>query len=102
MFQKVRKLVRSRLFGSRPQDWSFLEDSYNGKRSLRCYITDTAGLYSLPVVARNLRESYRAGGIASVNKNVPKSGNLHVRVGLARAWSGQQGKCYVMINGVYW
>ena len=29
-------------------------------------------------------------------------GDLHVRVGLARAWDKQPGKCAVMINGVYW
>jgi hypothetical protein len=80
----------------------FFEDDYQGKKSLRAYVTDNDARYSLPVVAKNLRELYRAKGVAAVNKLLPKSGDLHVRVGLARAWSGQPGKCAVMINGVYW
>jgi hypothetical protein len=65
-------------------------------------MSDNEARYSLPVVAKNLRELYRAKGVAAVNKLLPKTGKLHVRVGLARAWSGQPGKCSVMINGVYW
>lgn len=80
----------------------FFEDDYQGKKSLRAYITDGDARYSLPVVAKTLRELYRSKGVAAVNALLPKRGNLHVRVGLARAWSGQPGKCTVMINGVYW
>jgi len=80
----------------------FFENDYKGKKSLRAYMTDDDARYSLPVVAKNLRELYRSKGASAVNKLLPKIGNLHVRVGLARAWSGQPGKCTVMINGVYW
>jgi hypothetical protein len=80
----------------------FFEDNFKGNKSLRAHMTDNDARYSLPVVAKNLRELYRSSGVAAVNKLLPKSGNLHVRVGLARAWSGQPGKCTVMINGVYW
>ncbi len=86
---------------SRP-NLEFLENDYKGDKSLRAYMTDNDAQYSLPVVAKNLRELYRSKGAAAVNKLLPKSGNLHVRVGLARAWSGQPGKCTVMINGVHW
>jgi hypothetical protein len=80
----------------------FFENDYNGEKSLRAYMTDNDARYSLPVVAKNLRELYRAKGAAAVNKLLPNSGKLHVRVGLARAWRKQPGKCTVMINGVYW
>lgn len=86
---------------SRP-NLEFFENDYKGEKSLRAYITDQDARYSLPVVAKNLRELYRSKGAAAVNKLLPKSGNLHVRVGLARAWPDQPGKCTVMINGVYW
>jgi hypothetical protein len=80
----------------------FFEGDYDGKKSLRAYITDKDAQYSLPAVAKNLRELYRSSGVEAVNKLLPKNGNLHVRVGLARAWSAQPEKCTVMINGVYW
>ena len=80
----------------------FFEDNYGGNRSLRAYLTDADTRYSLPVVAKNLREIYRIDGPNAVNQYLPNAGNLHVRVGLARAWPGQPGKCTVMINGVYW
>ena len=80
----------------------FFEDIFNGKRSLRVYMTDADDRYSLPVVAKNLRELYRAKGPEAVNQHLPNAGDLHVRAGLARAWPGQPGKCTVMVNGVYW
>jgi hypothetical protein len=79
----------------------FFENDYRGEKSLRAYVTDEDAMYSLPVVAKNLRELYRAKGATSVSKLLPKSGKLHVRVGLARAWAGQPTKCTAMINGVY-
>jgi hypothetical protein len=80
----------------------FFENDFGGKKSLRAYMTDDEARYSLPVVAKNLRELYRSEGVAAVSKLLPKSGDLHVRVGLARAWSGQPGKCTIMVNGVFW
>jgi hypothetical protein len=88
--------------GAHSTNLEFFENDYKGNKSLRAYMTDSHGRYSLPVVAKNLRELYRSAGAREVNKLLPKSGDLHVRVGLARAWSGQPGKCTVMINGVYW
>jgi hypothetical protein len=80
----------------------FFENDYKGDKSLRAYMTDNDAKYSLPAVAKNLRELYRSMGVTAVNKLLPHSGDLHVRVGLARAWSGQPRKCTVMINGVHW
>jgi hypothetical protein len=80
----------------------FLENDYKGDRTLRAYLTDKESCYNLPVVAKNLRELYRTGTVSAVNRSLPQSGGLHVRVGLARAWPAQPEKCTVMINGVYW
>jgi hypothetical protein len=73
----------------------FFEDTFEGERSLRAYVTDALYRYNLPVVAKNLRELYRANGPSAVNQHLPNAGELHVRVGLARAWDGQPGKCTV-------
>lgn len=80
----------------------FFEDSYKGTAKLRAYLSDRDACYNLPVVAKSLREQYRMHGVAHLNEQLPGVGYLHVRVGLARAWSGQPDKCSVMINGVYW
>lgn len=77
------------------------EDNYQGKRSLRAYIDDGEAYYNLPVVARNLREAYRQGGVGNAQQLLPEQGNVHVRLGLARAWAGQPGRCSLMINGIY-
>ena len=80
---------------------AFFENNFQGTLSLPAYLTDSNVCYNLPVVAKDLRDTYRASGIANLNGVFAGVGYLHVRVGLARAWSGQQGKCTVMINGVY-
>lgn len=77
------------------------EDNYKGKTSLRAYLNDGAACYNLPLVAKNLRETYRLNGLAGVQQLLPAQGLVHVRLGLARAWAGQPGKCALMINGIY-
>jgi hypothetical protein len=77
------------------------EDNYQGKTSLRAYIDDGDACYNLPVVAKNFREAYRQGGVGHAQQLLPQQGNVHVRLGLARAWPGQPGRCSLMINGVY-
>ncbi|RWP48987.1 hypothetical protein [Mesorhizobium sp.] len=77
------------------------EDEYQGKRSLRAYISDGDACYNLPVVAKSIREAYRVNGIAGAQQSLPTQGSAHVRLGLARAWAGQPGKCSLMINGIY-
>ena len=79
----------------------FFEDSYQGKTSLRAYIDDGNGCYNLPIVAKSLREAYRQGGVGNAQQLLPQHGNVHMRLGLARAWPGQPGRCSLMINGVY-
>lgn len=69
---------------------------------LKAVIHDGDSEYLLSVSARNLKETYRAGGDQAVTNLLPQGGRLHIRLGLARAWDGQPGKCYLMLNGVYW
>ena len=80
---------------------TLFEDNYQGKRSLRAYLDDGHACYNLPVVARDLREAYRLSGVYVAKQLLPVQGNAHVRLGLARAWQGQPGKCSLMINGIY-
>jgi hypothetical protein len=84
------------------QQLKFFEDDFNGKKSLRTILEDSKAKYNLPVVGRELRELYRSNGIQAVISAMPASGNIHVRLGLARAWSGQAKKCFAMVNGVTW
>ena len=76
------------------------EDDYQGKTRLRAYIDDGDACYNLPVVARNLREGYRLHRVDGARRTLPANGRVHVRLGLARAWAGQPGKCSLMINGI--
>lgn len=82
-------------------DLTLFEDNYQGKRSLRAYLNDNHACYNLPVVAKTLREAYRLAGVGAVQQLLPMLGDVHVRLGLARAWAGQPGKCSLMINGIY-
>jgi hypothetical protein len=69
---------------------------------LKGELHDGAGTYKLSISSQVLKTHYRNGGLAAVVKALPKSGTLHVRVGLARAFGNPAYKCYVMINGVQW
>jgi len=80
---------------------TLFENNYQGKRSLRAYLDDGHACYNLPVVAKDLREAYRANGVGAAQQLLPAQGGVHVRLGLARAWPGQPGKCSLMINGIY-
>lgn len=80
---------------------TLFENDYQGKRSLRAYLDDGYARYNLPVVAKSLREAYRLNGVQAARGLLPAHCNVHVRLGLARAWSGQPGKCSLMINGIY-
>lgn len=69
---------------------------------LKAILDDGSAKYKLAISSKVLKETWRAGGLTAVAQALPASGNLHVRVGLARAWGSQPDKCYVSINGVYW
>lgn len=70
---------------------------------LKAVLDDGEARYVLSVSSRVLKEAYRAGGAAAAAAaTLPMGGNLHVRLGLARAWSSHPDKCFLMVNGVYW
>lgn len=77
---------------------TFIED-FN---KLKAVVNDGHNAYVLSVSARTLKEQYRNGGADAANALLPNGARLHVRLGLARAWSSHPDKCYVMVNGVYW
>lgn len=95
---QIRSLSATRLALNQIQ---LFQNEYNGKSSLRAYVNDGLHCYNLPVVARDLREAFRCGGVAAARQLLPMHGDVHVRLGLARAWAGQPGKCYLMVNGIY-
>ena len=70
--------------------------------SLKATIGDASGSYQLAVSSKSLKEAWRSGGVAQIERQLPKTGRLHVRVGLARAYGDAPDKCYVMVNGIYW
>jgi hypothetical protein len=74
---------------------SFSEDF--GK--LKAILNDGSDIYKLTVSSRVLKEAWRAGGLAAVNKVLPTRDAFHVRVGLARPYDNPP-KCYAMLNGV--
>lgn len=71
---------------------------------LKAYLNDGQHTYVLSVSSRLLKEAFRAGGLPAANAVLPNNGLLHVRVGLARAFSAAYypDRCYVMVNGVHW
>ena len=81
---------------------NFFVNTFNGQSKLRARLEDSADVYDLPVSSHALHQIYHAGGAAAVNAHLPRAGQLHVRVGLARAFAAQPGKCTAMINGVNW
>lgn len=77
----------------------FIEDF--GK--LKAHLDDGQAAYKVSVSARPFKEAFRNGGVAAANALLPAQGNLHVRIGLARAWPpNHPTQCYTMINGVHW
>jgi hypothetical protein len=77
-------------------------DFFTDFNKLKVELDDGEASYSLSVSARVLKEAYRQGGIPAVEAALPNAGQLHVRLGLARAWHSHPNKCFLMVNGVYW
>jgi hypothetical protein len=77
-------------------------DFFDDFDKLKVELDDGDARYSLSVSARALKEAYRQGGVAAAEAAVPNPGQLHVRLGLARAWHSHPNKCFLMVNGVYW
>lgn len=82
------------------RDWlEPYEDEYEGRNSLRVKLYDGTERYDIPVVDSTLRACDTA---VDVNRYLPRSGRLHVRVGLARAWEKKPDQCTLMLNGIRW
>ena len=76
--------------------------SFTVDGKLRAILQDEDGRYDLPVVSHTLLEQYRSKRIEEMNAMLPPAGDVHVRVGLARAWEERPGECFVMVNGIFW
>lgn len=70
-------------------------------QKLRALVTDAEGTYKLPVVGHEVSKFYREQGVEALNRSFKKKGNLHIRVGLARAYTQYPDECFAMVNGVY-
>jgi hypothetical protein len=80
----------------------FVARPHDGALRLRARLTDADACYDLPVVARDLNETFRGAGLPSLNQSLPEGGSVHIRLGLARPILEESEKCFVMVNGVYW
>ena len=82
-------------------NFSFYEDHYNpDKPKLRCRFLDGPSRFDLAVSSYRLRLRWRQIGVVEMNAKQGDFGEVHVRVGLARAW-GDNNRCYLMLNGLY-
>ena len=66
---------------------------------LKGTVNDGVAGYQLTVSSKVLKEAWRSGGVTAVNNVLPARDELHIRVGLARAYDDPP-KCYAMLNGV--
>lgn len=69
---------------------------------LKATVVDASGAYQLAVSSHALKAIWRNGGVQAIQRALPQSGQLHVRVGLARAYNVAPDRCSAMVNGVYW
>ncbi|MBK9431028.1 MAG: hypothetical protein IPN50_00990 [Sphingomonadales bacterium] len=80
----------------------FISDSYKGgPERLKAVVDDGDHRYVFSVSSHSLKEAFGHGGLAAVEALLPASGQLHVRLGLARPFSDAPKKCNLMLNGVY-
>lgn len=78
----------------------FFSDRYkDGPQKLRVYLNDGIQKYNLPVTCKVLRQYFDDGGTRIVNQNLPDKDDVHVRIGLARAFENIP--CTVMLNAVH-
>ena len=76
---------------------SFVEEF----EKLKTIVDDGENEYKIAVSSAELKRVWRTGGLAAVNQFVPNQ-NLHVRIGLARAFGNPPTYCYAMLNGIQW
>lgn len=81
----------------------FYETSWNTKRKLRCRFTIPGQQpYDFPVTSVDLRDAWRQEGLQALSDLAAGSMQLHLRTGLARAWSPAGGPlvCYCQLNNL--
>jgi len=61
---------------------------------------DGSARYQLSVSSHIHKKGWREGGVEKATSLLPNRSKLHVRVGLARDFEGQPGRCYLMVNGI--
>ena len=78
----------------------FREDTSKAKSRPRCLISGSGGPMDFSITSLALRELHRSGGIEAIRASLQHASRLHLRIGLARAFPGQPGRCYVQVNGI--
>lgn len=68
---------------------------------LKVVLNDGTAQYKLPVSSLALKSAHRQGGVRAAQQALPPSAQLHVRLGLARAFGNPADKCYMMVNGIH-
>jgi hypothetical protein len=67
---------------------------------LLAILNDGTARYQLSVSSHIYKKGWRDGGVEKATSLLPNRSKLHVRVGLARDFEGQPGRCYLMVNGI--
>jgi hypothetical protein len=74
-----------------------------GQRKLRAYLRDAADgkTLDLSVTSTVHREALLRKGFTAAEDLLPKAGDVHLRIGLARPWPNFPKHCFVQINGLF-
>jgi hypothetical protein len=67
---------------------------------LLAILNDGNAQYQLSVSSHLYKKGWRQGGVEKATSLHPKRDRVHVRVGLARDFESQSGRCYLMVNGI--
>ncbi|MGH6680812.1 MAG: hypothetical protein ACREDL_18210, partial [Bradyrhizobium sp.] len=68
---------------------------------LKAVLNDGHARYKLAVSSVVLKTAWRQGDLAAVQQALPATQQLHIRLGLARAFGNPPDKCYLMVNGIH-
>lgn len=80
----------------------FVENQFgDDPPKLRVILNDGAACYNLAVSSRAIKSAWRQHGLQGIHNALPASPNVHVRLGLARAFGNPADRCYMMLNGVH-
>lgn len=68
---------------------------------LKIILDDGSARYKLAVSSFALKTAWRQGGLGAAEQALPATRQLHIRLGLARAFDNPPEKCYLMMNGIH-